>query len=65
MLSVILNYNLLSKLTTHRYKESSIIPYYESKILICDLSPSDCMYSSQQQHEIRQPGCQDRQIFRQ
>ena len=41
MLSVTLNYNLLSKLTTHRYKESSIIRYYESEILIRDLSLND------------------------
>ena len=47
MLLVILNYNLLSKLTAHRYQESSIIRYYESKILIRDLSLNDCLYSSQ------------------
>ena len=47
MLSVILNYNLFSKLAAHRYKESSIIWYYESKILIRDLSLNDCLYSSQ------------------
>ena len=47
MLSVILNYNLLSKLTAHRYKKSSIVRYYESKILIRDRNLNDCLYSSQ------------------